>query len=190
MKIQNTLPTIDGPTMMELSRSGVLAEANEVRKTIQRAVGELNPAGVVSLALSLNPDEPPASALAKVKASIGEALTALAAAGTTSGDAHRAEHQRFAGTVEAAAHRTLEIAGKLASIKARIRSGEHSQNGKRDRLRAAGLDGEELDRAAVPFDATVLNAEHAKLVEEQNALETFLRSRDPRHLPEGFEVSP
>ena len=190
MKIQNALPSIDGPTMMRLSRSGVLAEANEVRKTIQRALGELNPAGIVSLALSLNPEEPPASALAKVKASIGEALAALAAAGTTSGEAHRAEQQRLAGTVAAATHRTLQIAGELANIKARIRSGEYRENGKRDRLRAAGLDGEELDRAAAPFDATALNTEHAKLLEEQHALEMFLRSRDPQHLPEGFEVSP
>lgn len=190
MKIQNTLPTINGPTMMELSLSGVLAEANEVRKTIQRALGELNPAGVVSLALSLNPDDPPVSALSKVKAGIGEVLTALAAAGTSSGNAHRAEQQRLAGTVAAATHRTLQIAGELANIKARVRSAEYRENGKRDRLRAAGLDGEELDRAAAPFDASALNAEHAELVKEQDALEAFLRSRDPKHLPEGFEVSP
>jgi hypothetical protein len=189
MKIQTTLPTIDGPTMMELSRTGVLAEANEVRKTIQRALGELNPAGIVSLALSLKPDDPPASALAKLKAGIGETLTALAAAGTTSGKAHHAEQQRLAGTVAAATHRTLEIAGELNLIKSLIRSGENMETGKRERLRAAGLDGEELDRVAAPFDATTLNAQHSQLVAEQDALETFLRSRDPKDLPEGFEVS-
>lgn len=189
MKIQTTLPTIDGPTMMEFVRSGVLAESNELRKTIQRALGELNPAGIASLAMNAYPDQPPAAALGKLRTSVTEFLASLTAAGTASGEAHRSELQRIAGTVAAATHRTLEIAGELNLIKSLIRSGENMATSKRERLRAAGLDGDELDRAAAPFDATALNAQHARLVAEQDALETFLRSRDPMHLPEGFEVS-
>lgn len=189
MTIQKALPGIDGTTMMALAQSGTLAEASKVRKAAIRALSELNPAGLVALALSLSPDQSPAAAIAQLQRRADDFLAALATAGRESEDAYRAQQQRLAGFVAAATHRVLEIAGVLANIKARIRSGEHSQSGKRDRLRAAGLDGEELDRAAAPFDATALNAEHAELVAEQGALERFLRSRDKNDLPQGFEVS-
>lgn len=180
------LPAIDGAELARLARAGVLAEAETIRCDIAKAFGALNSAAIVALAMAGAPGESAAVAVHALKSKVADMLRVLQASSEELQAAQRAEQARIAPRVAAAGHRSLEIESTLQGIAGRIRSGEGLQNGKRDRLKAAGLIGAELDRAAAPFDPTELQAERAALMSEQDALQRFIQTRDPDHLPASF----
>lgn len=180
------LPTIDGAELARLARAGVLAEAGTIRRDASKALAALNDAAVVALAMAGAPGESAAVAVHALKSKLTDMLRALSASSEELQNAQRAEKERLAPLVAAAAHRSIEIVSTLEGIARRIRFGESDQNGKRDRLKAAGLSGAELDRAAAPFDPSELQAERAALMVEQDALGQFLQTRDAQHLPAGF----
>jgi hypothetical protein len=180
------LPAIDGPELARLARTGVLAEAETIRRDVSKALGALNTAAIVALAMAGAPGESAAVAVHALKSKVADMLRVLQASSEELQAAQRAEHARIAPLVAAAAHRSLEVVGILEFIAGRIRSGESNQNGKRDRLKAAGLIGADLDRAAAPFDPSELQVERAALMIEQDALQQFIQTRDPDHLPASF----
>ena len=186
MKNPKSLAMIDGVQLMRLARTGVIAEADGLRREVSKVFAALNPAAIVALALSRNPEHSATVALERFKREVAELLDLLSASSDALQAAQRAERQRLACAVAAAAHRTLEIVGDVNRIESLIRSREADGQGKRDRLRKEGLSGAELDRAAAPFDPSELQAERAALLAEQSTLETFLKTRDPQHIPAGF----
>lgn len=190
MKNPKSLPIVDGAELMRLARTGVIAEADGLRRELSKALAALNPAAIVALAMSIAPDKSAAVALQQFKDKTTELLGLLSTSSAEAQAAQRAERDRLAPVVAAATHRSLEIVGVVNRIESLIRSREADDHGKRDRLRKEGLSGAELDRASAPFDSSELQAERATLLAEQEALQKFLRSRDPRDIPEGFaEVS-
>lgn len=180
------LPMIDGAELMRLARTGVIADADGLRREMSKALAAINPAALVALALYREPNKPAAVALQRLTREVTESLGLLSAAGERLQTAQRVERDRLAGVVAAAAHRSLEIVSAVRHVESRIRSGETADHGKRDRLRKEGLSGAELDRSAAPFDPSELQAERAALLAEGEALEQFLQTRDPRHIPEAF----
>lgn len=181
-----SLPAIDGPELARLARTGVLAETESIRRDVAKALGALNSAAIVALAMAAAPGESAAVAVGAMKSKMSDMLRVLSASSEELQAAQRAEQARIAPLVAAAGHRSLEIEGTLQGIAGRIRCAESNQNGKRDRLRDAGLTGAELERTAAPFDPSELQAERAALMIEQDALHRFIQTRDPEHLPTGF----
>ena len=186
MKNLRSLSIVDGAELMRLARTGVITEADGLRREVSKALAALHPAAIVALALSIAPDESAAVALQRFKNMTTELLALLSVSGEKAEAAQRAEQHRLAGAVATAAHRTLEIAAAMTHIESRVRFGEAAHHGKRARLRNEGLSGAELDKAAAPFDPSELHAQRAALLAEQDTLEIFLRTRDPQHLPAGI----
>lgn len=179
----NPLPKIDGAELIRLARTGVTAEAENLRLELKRAVSALSPASIVALALSRAPDQSAAVALQLFKDKATELMGMLSAASEEMEAAQRAEQDRLAPLVAAAAHRSLEIVGAVKLIDSTVSNGQLRNESKREELRKLGLTGDKLDAAEAPCDFSDLQAQRGALLAEQAALEAFLKKRDTQHLP-------
>ena len=179
----NPLPMIDGAQLMRFARTGVTAEAADLRRELSRAVNALSPASIVALALSRAPNQSAAVALQLFKGKATELIGMLSTASEEMEAAQRAERDRLAPLVAAAAHRSLEIVGAVKLIDNTVRNGHLRNESKREELRKLGLTGDKLDAAEAPCDFSVLQARRGALLAEQAALEAFLKTRDTQHLP-------
>lgn len=126
------LHMFDGPELMRLVRTGVIAEADSLRRELSKAVTALNPAATVALAVSRSPQHSAAVALERLKREVAEWLALLSASSDALQAAQRAEQNRLAPVVAAAAHRGRRrtLQPQRAAGRARRASGraEHAGN--------------------------------------------------------------
>ncbi|MDN5780532.1 MAG: hypothetical protein L0H23_00675 [Luteimonas sp.] len=180
------IPTLKPTELRRLTRAGLLDNVERMRNDFARKLAAIKPVSFVALAASRHPDLPIAQAFVILQGDLATVVRTLEATSEAHRLAFAAEAERLAPIVAASTHRSLEIAAQLTGIASRLRSSEVADRGKRDRLRAAGLTGADLDRAAAPFDPSELHAERDALLAEQVALEAFLKTREEGHLPAGF----
>lgn len=185
----NTLPNPTGHELIALNQSGVMADLVKTYATFTRTLRDVNPLGILALAMARNPDMPTETAVQQLKTDVTELASFMAVAGEALQETRAKEEQRRAPLVAAAGHRVLEIVGVLQYLPARIRNGEDHVAQKRKKLINSGLTQAELASVTQDFDPAPLLAEQAALQTEQRQLEQFLATRDPAHLPSGFADS-
>jgi len=184
--MKKSLPKIDGALQLLLARTNVIGEVEALRSDIVGRVTRLQPASIVALAMSRHPEQSAEQALEIFCGEVATFLCALELCSDESQAALEAERDRLAPIVAAAAHRGLDIAARISNIDARIDANQRRNVEKRERLRKAGLTGDELESVASPTDNSELLSERAAMAAENEALQEFLRTRDEQNLPDGF----
>ena len=186
--MSNQTPKIDVAELVRLGQAGAIKEIKILRRQVVRAVDGLSPNAIVVLAMSRHPGIAAAEAFHAFKAEATEFLATLYANAQAADIAVSSDKAALAPMVAAAAHRALEIVGRVESIYARISCNVSMDEGKRERLFKAGLTGSALEDASAPTDNSQLLAERDALLAEGEALQQFLHSRDTRDLPESFAL--
>lgn len=185
--MKKPLPKIEAAEQLRLSReTNVIGEVEALRSEIARKVTRLNPASFVALAMSRCPEQSAERAFESFRAEVTEFLAALESSGEELQADFNAEKERIAPTLEAATRGHFAILDRMKSIDGRINANQRNDAEKRKRLGDAGLKGAELESVATPTDNSKLVAERAGLQAENEALLEFIRTKDTRHLPEGF----
>lgn len=184
--MKKSLPEIDGTAQLRLTRSGVIGEAEVLRREVAHAVSGMSPAVIVSLAMSRHPEQTAALAFASFRSEVTECLRMLDSSTKGLQDALDAKREQLASVVAAAANRGLEIVQLVSHIDSKIACSQRNDEEKRERLRQAGLTGAELETVSASTDNAELLAKRAALLAENEALQEFLRTRDEQDLPEGF----
>ncbi|WP_342315739.1 hypothetical protein [Lysobacter sp. FW306-1B-D06B] len=182
-----TLPKIEAAEQLRLAReTNVIAEVEALRSEIARKVNRLSPAAIVALACSRFSESTTELAFENFRTEVVEFLAALEASSEELRADFNAEKERIGPTLEAATRRHFAIIDRIKSIDGRISANQRNDANKRERLSKAGLKGAELESVALPTDNSALAAERADLQAENEALLEFIRTKDTRHLPDGF----
>ena len=95
------------------------------------------------------------------------------------------ERARLIPLVDAATRRHMALEFRIGQIDSTIAVYKRPDD-KRERLLKAGASNEEVDRIAAPRDCSGLLAERDELSAENDALVLFFRTKNERHLPQGF----
>jgi len=187
--MKKSLPKIEAAEQLRLAReTNVIGEIEALRSEIARKVARLNPASIVALAMFRFPEQSAEQAFESFRAEVAEFLASLESSGEELKADFNAEKERIAPTLEAATRRHFAILDRFKSIDGRINANQRNDAEKRKRLSDAGLKGAELESVAAPTDSSKLVAERADLQVENEALLEFIRTKDTRHLPEGFAI--
>lgn len=167
----------------------------KLRDDLASGIRKLAPESLLALARQYHPEaETDYQAAAMLGLEAMDALRALAQHGEDVTSLAQAEAARLAPAVAEAARRSLEIPRALEGIGRSLRFMDADINERRDNLRKAGVKPDEVERLISQGDKerearrTVLNAEHASLLAEQEALCEFLQTGNEKHLPAGFSI--
>lgn len=168
------------------SETTALTQAERLRDGLARSIARLDAMTVIAAACAQFPEVPPEQAIGEFQRAVNLLVCSLEKHGADLKAAFNAERERIAPVLAAATHRHFALIAHINSIDGKLRCSAASDENKRARLRSAGLTGAELDSVTAPTDNAALLAERAELQAENDALLEFIRTKEERHLPEGF----
>ena len=160
--------------------------ADRILRDLERAIRKANQLTVAAVALHRAPGLPITDALRALAGEVDAMVAALERFQATTATTLKADQDRLAPLMSAAVRRSFAAVRRIEQIDAQVRSGEQRAQDKREKLRAAGVTGADLDALSKPFDPAPLEAERAALAAEIELLERFLRTKDESILPADF----
>lgn len=156
-----------------------------VKADLLRAIQGLHPFTLAAVARQFFPGE----TYSKLGLDLAASLRDLSDHGEDCGTVEAAEKDRLSATMSSAIRRHLEIAGRLPQLVDQLRRHETDTSQRRQKLVAAGVSGDDLERLSEDTTIADLLSEQKALQVENEALERFIATSDERHLPAGFTIS-
>ena len=163
--------------------------AVSVKADLLRAIQGLHPFTLAAVARQFFPGETEFQAISKLGLDLAASLRDLSDHGEDCGAVEAAEKDRLSATMSSAIRRHLEIAGRLPQLVDQLRRHETDTSQRRQKLVAAGVSGDDLERLSEDTTIADLLSEQKALQVENEALERFIATSDERHLPAGFTIS-
>ena len=160
-----------------------------IKTDLLRAIQGLSPFTLAAVARQFFPGETDFQAISKFGLDLAASLRDLSGHGKDCGTVEAAEKDRLSATMSSAIRRHLEIAGRLPQLVDQLRRHETDTSQRRQKLVAAGVSGDDLERLSEDTTIADLLSEQKALQVENEALGRFIATSDERHLPAGFVVA-
>ena len=168
----------------------------KLRDDISYGIRKLAPESLLALARQYHPEaETDYQAAAMLGLEAMDALRALAQHGEDVAHLSKAETERLAPVVGEAARRALGIPMRLEGLNRSLSLIDSGINQRRDNLIKAGVKPDEIEALVASGEEerearrAELNSKRQALLNEFQALDMFLQTRDEKHLPEGFNLA-